>query len=87
MELTLILSVQLTKSVHSLTQGIQGYLLAKKSAKDRVIATVMRYTREGLPFRNQWNEMNSQEDYSIAAFKRVRDSLSTAEGCISMEQE
>ena len=43
----------------------------------------MRYTREGWPLGNQGNEMNSQEeDYSIATFKKVRDSLSTSEGCL-----
>ena len=58
-------------------------VLAKESAKDKVIATVMRYTREGWPLGNQGNEMNSQEeDYSIPAFKKVQDSLSTSEGCL-----
>ena len=58
-------------------------VLAKESAKDKVIATVMRYTREGWHLGNQGNEMNSQEeDYSIAAFKKVQDSLSTSEGCL-----
>ena len=59
-EQTLILSVQLTKSVYTVEpKGIQGYILAKESAKDKIIATVMRYTQEGWPFGNQWNEMNS----------------------------
>ena len=54
-------------------------LLAKESAKDPVISTVMRYVQDG------WiDEKNTSanEHYSIDDFKKIATSLSTSCGCL-----
>ena len=54
-------------------------LLAKESAKDPVISTVMRYVNNG------WideKDTSGNEHYSIDDFKKIETSLSTSCGCL-----
>ena len=54
-------------------------LLAKESAKDPVISTVMRYVQDG------WideKDTSANEHYSIDDFKKIATSLSTSCGCL-----
>ena len=53
--------------------------MAKESAKDPVIANVMRFTREGWPPKDKREASN---DGSIEDFRKVAVSLSTAHGCL-----
>ena len=53
-------------------------VLANESAKDPVIANVIRYTREGWPPKASSGEI--QRDYSIEDFRKLADSLSAAHG-------
>ena len=58
-------------------------VLANESNKDSVIAMVMKYTREGWPQGRQYEEnLPTEEEYSIDAFKKVADSLSTSDRCL-----
>ncbi|KAL5479670.1 hypothetical protein EMCRGX_G023226 [Ephydatia muelleri] len=54
-------------------------VLAKESAKDPVIANVIRYTREGWPPKASSGEI--QRDYSIEDFRKLSDSLSMGASC------
>ena len=58
-------------------------VLPKETAKDRVLATVVRYTREGWPLGKVREESNGTGDtaYTVEAFKKIRDSLSVSNGC------
>ena len=53
--------------------------MAKESAKDPVIANVMRFTREGWPPKDKREASNGS---SIEDFRKVAVSLSTAHGCL-----
>ena len=55
-------------------------VLEKESAKDPVIANVIRYTREGWPPKASSGEI--QRDYSIEDFRKLSDSLLAAHGCL-----
>ena len=59
-------------------------VLPKETAKDRVLATVVRYTREGWPLGKIREESNGTGDtaYTVEAFKKIRDSLSVSNGCL-----
>ena len=59
-------------------------VLSKETAKDRVLATVMRYTREGWPLGKIREVNKDTEDtaYTVDAFKKIRDSLSVSDGCL-----
>ena len=58
-------------------------VLVNESNKDSVIAMVMKYTREGWPQGRQYKEnLPTEEEYSIDAFKKVADSLSTSDRCL-----
>jgi hypothetical protein len=47
-------------------------VLAKESAKDRVITTVMRYSQEGWPLGNQpVEETEAAEGHNVNTFKRI----------------
>ena len=54
--------------------------LVKESAKDAVIANVMRYIREGWPTKDASNE--DMQDGSMEVFRKLAISLSTAHGCL-----
>ena len=54
-------------------------------AKDTVIATVMRYVREGWPPDKNSEEQTTHNDgqsYSVNAFRKLSDSLSIVNGCL-----
>ena len=54
-------------------------LLAKESAKDPIISTVMKYVQDG------WideKDTSANEHYSIDDFKKIATSLSTSCGCL-----
>ena len=59
-------------------------MLPKKIAKDRVLATVVSYTREGWPLEKVREENNGTGDtaYTVEAFRKIRDSLSVSNGCL-----
>lgn len=56
-------------------------VLSKETAKDRVLATVIRYTRECWPLGKPC-ENSSSTVYTVDAFKTIRDSLSVSDGCL-----
>ena len=58
-------------------------VLPKETAKDRVLATVVRYTREGWPLGKIREENNDtgHTAYTVEAFRKIRDSLSVSNGC------
>eukprot|EP00731_Ephydatia_muelleri_P034369 Em0057g1a len=53
--------------------------MAKESAKDPVIANVMRFTREGWPPKDR---REGSKDDDIEDFRKLAVSLSTAHGCL-----
>ena len=55
-------------------------VLAKESAKDPVIADVMRYCREGWPTKATSDDQ--VQDYSVEQFRKLSVSLSTLHGCL-----
>ena len=55
-------------------------VLAKESAKDPVIANVMRYCREGWPTKATSDDQ--AQDYSVEQFRKLSVSLSTLHGCL-----
>ena len=60
-------------------------VLAKESAKDSVIATVMRYVREGWPPDKNSEEQTTHNDgqsYSVNAFRKLSESLVILNGCL-----
>ena len=58
--------------------------LPKETAKDPVLATVIRYTREGWPLGKIREEKNDTDTtaYTVESFKKIRDSLSVCNGCL-----
>ena len=55
-------------------------VLAKESAKDPVIANVMRYCREGWPVKAMPDDQ--AQEYSVEQFRKLSVSLSTVHGCL-----
>ncbi|KAL5503296.1 hypothetical protein EMCRGX_G010223 [Ephydatia muelleri] len=55
-------------------------VLAKESAKDPVIANVMRYSREEWPTKATSDDQ--AQDYSVELFRKLSVSLSTLHGCL-----
>ena len=50
--------------------------LARESAKDPVVSTVMRFTREG------WPPKKSDEGSDMQRYRQLADSLSICHGCV-----
>ena len=69
------------KTINSQLNPADPRLLAKESAKDRVISQLIRYTREGWPNRGSGND-HTDDPYSVHAFRKVKDSLSVVNGCL-----
>ena len=58
-------------------------ILSKESAKDPVISTVIHYTQGGWPLGRQHRKEDSRDEvYTVDAFKKIQDSLSTVDGCL-----
>ena len=59
-------------------------VLLKETVKDRVLATVVRYTCEGWPLGKIREENHGTGDtaYTVEAFRKIRDSLSVSNGCL-----
>ena len=55
---------------------VDANILRQESAKDPVLATVMRYVREGWPQKN--SELNSDAE----KFRKLSDSLNVCHGCL-----
>ena len=55
---------------------VDANILRQESAKDPVIATVMRYVREGWPLNN------SEINLEVLKFRKLTDSLSICNGCL-----
>ncbi|KAG0720105.1 Transposon Tf2-6 polyprotein [Chionoecetes opilio] len=51
--------------------------LQKESAKDKVVSTIMRHSREGWP-----PERREDKDSNVENFRGLADSLSTSNGCL-----
>ena len=60
-------------------------ILRKETEKDKVLATIMRFCREGWPkSEKEWNQFTRENNFnfSVKTFKRLRDSLSSESGCL-----
>ena len=68
------ISMQVSKSIN-------GKLLAKETAKDPVLANVMRYTREGWPPKSK-TDASPTDGYTEEDFRKLAHSLSTLHGCL-----
>ena len=55
---------------------VDANILRQESGKDPVIATVMRYTREG------WPSKDTEIDPEVLKFRKLSDSLSICNGCL-----
>ena len=59
-------------------------ILKKETAKDSVLSTAMRYTREGWPLGKIQKETQVADNiaYTVDNFKKIRDSLTVSNGCL-----
>ena len=55
---------------------VDANILRQESAKDPVLTTVMRYTREG------WPQKHSDANEDVEKFRKLADSLSVCNGCL-----
>ena len=74
-------SVFTIKTISRQIQPTDPGVVAKESAKDPVVSTVMRYCREGWPHVRE-NESSARKGYSVNSFKQIKDSLSCEYGCL-----
>eukprot|EP00795_Rhopilema_esculentum_P005001 gene5001-biopygen83 len=72
------------KTVSKQLNAADPGVLSKETDKDRVLATVVRYTREGWPFSKIHEDSTDSEStrYTVDAFKKIRESLSVTDGCL-----
>ena len=73
-------------TIHSINQQLSPTdpgVLVKESARDPILSTVMRYTREGWPTSTGSDDEEDLETVRIMkAFHKVEQSLSTSNGCL-----
>ena len=72
------------KTVSKQLNAADPGVLSKETDKDRVLATVVRYTGEGWPFSKIHEDSTNSEStcYTVDAFKKIRESLSVTDGCL-----
>ena len=72
------------KTVSKQLNAADPGVLSKETVKDRVLATVVRYTREGWPFSKIHEDSTNSKStcYTVDAFKKIRESLSVTDGCL-----
>lgn len=57
-------------------------VVAKESARDPVLSTVIRHCREGWPQSISGNSTSKEAEHSVNSFKKIKDSLSCESGCL-----
>ena len=58
--------------------------ITKESARDPVLSTVIRYTRDGWPsdHENGKTDKNEKFVYGVKFFRKLQEPLSTTKGCL-----